>query len=136
MVRKRPCRICGRWFQPAGRAGDRQHVCSRAECQRERHRRACADWRAREADAERAERVRRRVEVAPSKEVSAGTGAGRAPPGPEARVQWDAVRDAVGMEVAVVLQVFARVLGDWARDAVRLQVCEATGKTRQVVPTG
>jgi len=136
VVRKRPCRICGRWFQPEGRAGDRQHVCGRDECQRERHRRACAAWRAREADAERAERVRRRVEVALGDERAGDTGPERAPPGLEARVRWDAVRDAVGVEVLVVLQVMARVLGESMRDAVRLQVSEVTRQSRRVVPTG
>ena len=35
MLRKRPCRICRRWFQPHARAGERQRVCSEAACQRD-----------------------------------------------------------------------------------------------------
>ena len=41
ILKKRPCRICRRWFLPDRRAGDRQKVCSGKECQRERHRRNC-----------------------------------------------------------------------------------------------
>jgi hypothetical protein len=47
MRRKRPCRICRRWFVPHPGAGDRQHVCSAVDCQRERHWRACPLARAR-----------------------------------------------------------------------------------------
>jgi hypothetical protein len=63
MRRKRPCRICRRWYVPHPRAGDRQHVCSAADCQRERHRRACQRWREHEVPAERAHRLRQRLRV-------------------------------------------------------------------------
>lgn len=56
--RKRPCRICRRWFDPHPRVGDRQRVCSKPECQRERHRRWCEDSRRKSPDAGREERLR------------------------------------------------------------------------------
>jgi hypothetical protein len=45
MVLKRPCAICGRWFLQSKRGRNRQRVCSRKECQRERHRGAYERWR-------------------------------------------------------------------------------------------
>ncbi len=91
MGRKRPCRICGHWFRPHPRAGDRQQVCSGADCQRERHRRACQRWRQREGPAERAHRLRQRLRK---------QGDGR-PGVVGSRVAWEAVRDAVGRQVRV-----------------------------------
>ena len=41
---KRPCRICGRWFVPNPRLGERQKTCGTAECQRRWHARKCAEW--------------------------------------------------------------------------------------------
>ena len=32
-VRKKPCRICRRWFQPDARVGERQRACGKPECQ-------------------------------------------------------------------------------------------------------
>ncbi len=32
-ARKRPCSICRRWFRPDPRVGDRQHACTKPECQ-------------------------------------------------------------------------------------------------------
>ena len=124
MRRKRPCRICRCWFVPHPRAAGRQHVCSRADCQRERHRRACRNWRQREGPAERAHRLRQRLLVA---------GDGR-PTAVAPRVSWDAVRDAVGLEVAVILEEISRLLEDLVRDAVRRQVHVPATESRRVSP--
>jgi hypothetical protein len=42
--KKRPCRICGRWFAPHPRLKDRQKTCADAHCKREWHRKQCAQW--------------------------------------------------------------------------------------------
>jgi hypothetical protein len=42
--RKRPCRICRRWFSPNVRLGDRQKTCGSAECRRLWHIKQCAAW--------------------------------------------------------------------------------------------
>jgi hypothetical protein len=101
---------------PHVRAGDRQHVCSAEQCQRERHRRSCAKWRADNAEEECAERVRQKVNEG-----------GLSDP-PQERLQWDAVRDAVGVEVAVVIEESVRHLVEWARDAVAAHPCGITNK--------
>lgn len=126
MSRRRPCRICRRWFRPHPRVGDRQHVCSRVGCQRERHRRACQRWRRHEAAAEREYRLRRRIRLEPD---------GREAAGPGRRLSWNAVRDAVGLEVAVILEEISRFLEDVVRDAVRHQVRAPATESRRV-PVG
>lgn len=42
--RKRPCRICGKWFTPNPRVGDRQKTCGSSGCKKEWHRKKCAEW--------------------------------------------------------------------------------------------
>ena len=132
MVKKRPCRICRRWFQPHRRVGDRQTVCSRDECQRERHRRSCAAWREREAHAERLDRLRRRVSV-PKEELPSEPSTA-SPPGPEARLRFDRVRDAVGLQVSMIIQVLAIVIRDYVRDAVRVQNETGRANARRLPP--
>lgn len=120
MHRKRPCQICRRWFVPHPRAGDRQRVCGSVDCQRERHRRACRAWREREADAEHRHRLEQRLRADPQ-----GSG-----PGAE-KVRWTVVRDAVGLEVAVILEELHRVLEDAVRDAVRRQMAGIAEESRR-----
>jgi hypothetical protein len=127
MARKRPCRVCGKWFSPHARAGTRQRVCGASECQRERHRRACAEWRAEHVEYDRERRLRERVRV----EAVAGEPLSR---DPMAEIAWAAARDAVGLEAAVIVEETGKVLALWARDAVHAQAAEITRKLAKVLP--
>lgn len=120
MVRKRPCRICRRWFRPHPRAGDRQRTCSDTSCQAERRRRCVAAWRARHPGYDREDRLRRRLHVDPADVRGAAD--------PWGRIPWSAARNAVGMEVAVVIEESGRVLGRWVRNAVARQDRERSGE--------
>jgi hypothetical protein len=125
MHRKRPCRICRRWFVPHPRAGERQRVCGAPDCQRERHRRACQAWRRREAESVRRHRLEQRLRSA--------AGESGPFPGP----QWRAVvRDAVGLEVAVIVGELHRFLEDVVRDAVRRQVPGIAEESRGLSGSG
>lgn len=42
--KKRPCRICRKWFTPNPRAGDRQKTCGNPECKQKWHKKKCAEW--------------------------------------------------------------------------------------------
>ena len=42
--RKRPCRICRKWFSPDPRVGDRQKTCGDKNCQDKWHAKKCAEW--------------------------------------------------------------------------------------------
>ena len=46
-ARKRPCRICRRWFRPKPRVGDRQRACGKPDCQTARRQKTQENWRAR-----------------------------------------------------------------------------------------
>jgi hypothetical protein len=127
MARKRPCSLCRKWFVPQRRAGDRQRVCSAERCQAERHRRACERWHERHPDYDREHRLRERVR----RESGPGEPLGR---DPLAEVAWEAARDAVGMEVSVIVEETAKVLVSWARDAVHAQGTEIARKMAKVVP--
>lgn len=120
MVRKRPCRICRRWFQPEPRVGGRQHVCSSDECQRERHRRACSDWRGRTAEKRRERQLREKLRGADEKRDS-GEAPGRGAHAARRELRLAEVRDAVSLEVYVILDEFLRHLERRLRDAVPAQ---------------
>ena len=42
--RKRPCRICRKWFSPDPRLRERQKTCGNEECQRQWHAKKCREW--------------------------------------------------------------------------------------------
>lgn len=119
MPRKKPCRICRRWFEPHPRAGARQRVCS--GCQRERHRRSCADWHARNPDYDKKRRLR----------DAAGLDHAADADDPIDAVIWPVVERAIGPAHRTVIEAIARLLAGSARDAVRPETPSSMGESRK-----
>jgi hypothetical protein len=42
--KKRPCRICGKWYAPHARSRGQQKTCGRSECKKQWHTKKCAEW--------------------------------------------------------------------------------------------
>ena len=116
ILKKRPCRVCRRWFLPDRRAGDRQKVCSRLECQRQRNSRASAAWRRRNPEYVRGARLRSRMN--PEGDTGKKTLLSDAP---MSQVHWPAVQNAVGLDMAVITEELAEVLCLWVKNAVRAE---------------
>lgn len=115
MRKKRPCDVCRRWFLPHARAGSRQTVCSDPACQRERHRRSCACWRQQNPDYDRDRRLRERIVR------DRGGKKWTLDEDPMRGLDLEAVRDAVPLEVLVLIDESAGLLSRWCRDAVSPQ---------------
>ena len=98
-------------------------MCSRDECQRERHRRACADWRARTAGERRESEVRERLRGGEAKKArgSEKEAPRRGAHGARRELRLAEVRDAVPLEVYVILDEFIRHVEGLLRDAVSKQ---------------
>lgn len=120
----KPCSVCRKWFEPNPRAVKHAKTCS-PDCRRELHRRRCCEWHVRNPDYDREDRLRRKV--APAR-------TGPPPVDPLAEVDWSAARDAVGLEVQVVVEEAAKVLVRAARDAVPRKVRGESVKPRRLPP--
>jgi len=119
--KKRPCAICGKWYEPNLRNRGRQRVCGSPECQRERHRRACEAWHARQPGWDREDRFRKWI----LREIPKFT----PDSDPRAGIDWARVRDAVGPEVCAVIEETAGLVFRWARDTRAAKVPVVTGKS-------
>ena len=112
MLRKRPCRICRRWFVPDRRVSTRQHACSSAECQQARRARTQASWRRQNPEYMNEWRLdQRRAEES----------AGRAPaslamPPPLRALAWERAREEFGLTGTDFLGQMGRVLLVSAKD--------------------
>ena len=116
------------WFLPDPRVRRRQRCCEREECRRELHRRACADWRRRNAALIREDRVANRVAAkapppAPTATVAAD---------PTAAVHWSAVDAAIGIKFSLVVRHALQLVSRALRDEFRAQLPEKTAKTARV----
>ena len=87
-ARKRPCRICRRWFRPDVRVGDRQRACGEPDCQRARRQKTQAGWRARNPGYATAHRITQRNQDKSTEPVRT--------PSPLNRLPWDLAKDQFG----------------------------------------
>lgn len=92
--RKRPCKICRRWFEINPRQKGKQETCEREECQRERHRRNCKEWHEKNKGYDQENRLRNRLKKGKEKEKYME---------PLQRINKEAAVNAVGQAVVLVV---------------------------------
>ncbi len=126
MAKKRPCRVCRRWFQPDARVGDRQRACSLPECQAALRKRTQAAWRERNPDYATGWRLQRRG--------GEGTRDGPHAPPPLHRVPWDLAKDEFGVQGTEILGCLGRLLVRHAKDEMRGQPGGSSGESARVPP--
>jgi hypothetical protein len=127
VARKKPCRICGKWFEPSPFAGDRQRVCSGPACQKERRKRSMAAIRKTKPTMDSERRLRRKLRERTDWRPT------------DAEVQREVAtagaRDAAIAKSMVVLEEHGRLLGRSARDAAIAIMELGGGKPRRQVPS-
>ena len=131
--RKRPCRICRRWFNPDPRLKGRQMTCGDAACKREWHRRKCAEWNRENSELIKRERLAHRL-----KAIAAGSGQtkvtdeARPSPAPlqstpQTQHLSPLAQEVIAAQLTVIIEYLARQLLKRAQDVMRRQVAVNTG---------
>jgi hypothetical protein len=145
MAKKRPCRICRKWFRPDPRVGQRQRACSRPECQQARRATTQAAWRARNPEYYHHRRLTQRSAAAnAAAKAAAAVAAGKVPehgggppaalamPASLARVPWELLQDEIGVQVTDAIGVTTREILRALKDQRRVQLTEGKGAPDQV----
>ena len=137
---KRPCRICRRWFIPNPRLGERQKTCGAAECQKQWHKRKCADWNRNNRVYFREIYLRNRLRSADSAR-SPQSSAPRSPPSPAslepvAPLDYprDVVQEVIGAQPLVILEYIVRLLTRGVQEAIRTQCSEMQEEFSRLLP--
>jgi hypothetical protein len=112
MADKRPCSVCGKWFRPDARQGDRQKTCGCKECKSEWHRRACARWHKKNPGYDKDTRLVRRL-VKDSGETKADRRAD-----PLKAINWPLAREEIGLKVSILVEESLKAFLHWAREAM------------------
>jgi len=125
VCKKRPCRICRRWFRPHARLKDRQKTCGDPACQKEWHRRTCARW-----NKDNGEYFK---EIYLDKKLKAEV-ACRDSTGPLARksrfpgaLPREIVQEVIGTQHLIIIEYFGQLLLRRVQEALRAQPFDNTG---------
>jgi len=126
-ARKKPCRICRRWFQPDARVGKRQRACGKPECQTVRRQKTQADWRKRNPDYPIAWRLDQRAAQTPRPEPLRF-------PAPLNQLPWEFAKDQFGAQGADFIGVMSRLILRSTKDQIRPYLHDATALPSRLPP--
>jgi hypothetical protein len=112
-TRKRPCRICRKWFLPDPRQVGRQTTCGDPACRKENHRRQCAKWNRKNRDYFKANYLSEKLAHTKDPPASASSKAPVAIPSSrtDPGLPRDLVAEIIGVRHLIVLEyIIAQVL--------------------------
>jgi len=118
-VRKKPCRICRRWFHPDARVGERQRACGKPECQTARRQKTQAGWRKRNPDYTISWRLDQRAAQTPRPESLRV-------PVPLNQLPWELAKDQFGAQGADFIGVMGALILRTAKDRFRPYLPDST----------
>jgi len=117
-ARKKPCRICRRWFRPDVRVGERQRACGEPDCQQARRRKTQASWRARNPGYATAYRIDQRNREPAAEPL-------RTPP-PLSQLPWDLAKDQIGSQGSDFIGVLGALILRAAKDQFKAYLLDST----------
>jgi hypothetical protein len=134
--KKRPCRICRRWFVPNARVKDRQMTCGDPACKGEWHRRKCQQWNRANRDYFRANYLQKKLEAVQSDKVSKSPT--RAAPKTLSRsgLPLGFVQEVIGLQHLIIIEYLAQLLMRRFQEALRGQRIGTTGQISRLPRTG
>jgi len=140
LFRKRPCRICGKWFAPHPRLGDRQKTCGDPECKRLWHTRMCAEWNRTHRHLFQENYLKKRLHAGDSAQQQPPVPS--PPPVPIPHVQYTApldyprivVQEVIGVQQLVIIEYIVRLLKRDVQEVIRSQVADVQSKLLSLPP--
>lgn len=142
--KKRPCRICQKWFLPNPRVGDRQKTCGDFDCMRKWHARKCAEWNRKNRDCVQENYLSDKLAlVGNEKEASMGASAAATTSNSHIFVSSSAsfpqlprslIKEVIGEQQLVIIEYITRQLYRSVQEVIKRQHFENTGDPSQLPP--
>jgi len=140
--RKRPCRVCGKWFMPNPRLGGRQKTCGADACKQQWHTAKCAEWNSQNRAYFKEIYLRSRLEPpgndtadprssphssSPSRTNTAARGVS------PLHLPREAIQEVIGTQQLVIIEYIVRVLIRGFQEVISTQHLEIPGEFRTLL---
>jgi hypothetical protein len=128
---KRPCRICGRWFRPDPRLGERQKTCCADDCKRRWHAKKCGRWNRQNRSYFKEIYLRRRLERSAGGSPSRYLASRSLPldfPG-------EVIQEVMGRQPAVIIEYLLRLLIREVQEVINAQHTDIHRGFRRLPPS-
>ena len=132
--KRHPCRICRRWFTPNPRLKDRQKTCGDAKCQREWHRKKCAEWNKKNPDYFKTNYLQKKLNAAATSETSSQILPVKSRF--KSGLPLLFVQEVIDIQHLVIIEYLAQLLFGRFQEVIRAQFFVNTGEMGQQLPAG
>lgn len=132
--KKRPCRICGKWFAANPRLGDRQKTCGDPECKRKWHARKCAEWNRTHRCLSQENYLKKRMQNAVPSEPPPSPVPNPVQHAPPLDYPRSVVQEVMGAQQLVIIEYIVRLLKRDVQEVIRSQVADLQSEYRQQPP--
>ena len=128
-IRKRPCRICRRWFLPHPRLKSRQMTCGDARCQSEWHRKKCAEWNRKNSDYFKANYLQKKLDAAGQGAGASKTPAAKSSSGRTLKSRMktglplEYVQEVIGIQQLIIIEYLAQLLHRHFTNTMTASLC-------------
>ena len=129
--KKRPCRICRRWFMPNARLKDRQMTCADPECKRQWHRKKCAEWNKKNSDYFKSNYLQKKLDAADQSENIC-----KAKSRLKSGLPLEFVQEVISIQHLIILEYFGQLLFRRFQEVIRGQAIVNTGKAGRLPHLG
>lgn len=140
--KKRPCRICQKWFMPNPRVGARQKTCGDLECMRKWHAGKCAEWNRKNRDCVQENYLSDKLAIGGNeKETSMGASAAATTSNSHIFASSSAsfpqlprslIKEVIGEQQLVIIEYITRQLYRSVQEVIKRQRLENTGDPSQL----
>ncbi|NOQ47081.1 MAG: hypothetical protein GQ559_10500 [Desulfobulbaceae bacterium] len=121
-IKKRPCRICRKWFAPNPRVGDRQKTCGTKECKDKWHAKKCSQWNRQNRAYFQAIHLSKKLQASQNQKASPENPPPQMPKsGKSSKLPQEVIQEVIGKQQFVITEYMARVLLRAVQGAIRVQ---------------
>jgi hypothetical protein len=138
LYKRRPCRVCGKWFTANPRLFDRQQTCGVMECQRKWHARKCSEWNRKNRAYFKEIYLRGRLESfgsdPPAESPSCSSCRINDPPRRSSPLELpqEVVQEVIDVKQAIIIEYIVRLLIRRFQEVIRTQLDEKQRETRRL----
>lgn len=144
--KKRPCRICRKWFTPDPRVGDRQKTCGDHECMRKWHTGKCAEWNRKNRKCAQENYLHARLALVvnendDAKKTTAAATPAKAPISIShsaffPQLPRSLLQEVIGVQQLVIIEYIGRQLFRSVQEVIKRQLIEIKRDPVRLSPTG
>ena len=136
-IKKRPCRICRKWFTPNPRVGNRQKTCGSKKCQKKWHAKKCSQWNRQNRACFQATNLSKKLQAVQNQETAIGKPPFQLPKsGISLKLPQEVIQEVIGAQQFVIVDYLSQVLLRSIQEVISIQHTDILKEVRRLPQRG